>query len=432
MLGLLGFMFWQWCGRKSLENGGLAIAVPLLLWTGLQWNDQMQSSDFHFNYVIPSVLIMGCLIRFFKKASPGIVGWILICFLAVWHEGFTVVFGVFLGVQWLYERKRDFLIAICILIAGTLLQYSPGTHDLAVNSFGRPSLPISLVLSKGWVSLIAIAWWLLRRKSLEKREKRTIDRFAVGVIVSWIPALVWIFWLSSAQRAHWPNDVLAIALTLMLIRTYKPLTIKVPVKVVLLALYALWGASLVYWQYRVKVFTNYCLEELKTGKTVLLDRDDFLSEDIPFWLMDIPRIQYSTQHHWEHRSMPFTTSHGKNNTYIILPDSLYGKPFEEWPKVPGKNDMRFAGKNILVRKYDGTRWLDRPVTLQLGPANMSVTPLDLGLGLLIGNSIDKAEKSMTFRWADPFEYQGDTLEVVSLYNLPRTVYGRQVTALDTP
>ena len=434
MLALFAWSLWRWNGKNYLKNNWLAVAVPFLMWTGLQWNDQMQSSDFHFNYTIPSLLLIACLMVFGRHDSkPRWWGWLLLAFFSIWHECFTIALGVFLGVQWLFERRKTTFIAIVILIGGALFQFTGGSQERLSASAEAASLefyPWTYLVSKAWVSFLAFGLWLWRRRKIPKEKRMAIDRFALGLLASWIVALSIILALNAPQRSHWAEDVMSICLILLIVNTFKPLRVRVWIGALLLAFYAAWGASLIYWQCRVTEFTNYCINEIKQGKTAILDKDGFASENIPFWLMGIPKLQYGSFSSWAHTTFAYCNSDRKTETYVILPKESFDKPIYEWEKIPGNNNFYYASPYCFVKPHDGFDPMDKDITLTFGKPTIAATPLDRLINLIMHGNEQFSKLPLGYRHYYSTEVNGDSIDVIFLCSLPRSFQGRPIVSID--
>ena len=437
VLALLGWMFWRWCGRRSLRNNILAIAIPVLMWTGLQWGDQMQSADFQFNYILPSVMLTGCMMFFWKREKkPGIWGWLLLAVFSTWHECFTIIFGAFLFVQWLFQRDKRTFIAICILIAGALFQFSAGTKDrMAINLTEAENVlqffPFSYLIAKSWVTFVAIGLWLLRRRSVPQQVRRSLDHYGVGMIAVLLVSIAFIVILAAPQRAHWGADILAILFVLNILRTYRSVRLPMWLKILALVIYTAWGSSLIYWQLRVTRFTNYTIEQIKNGYVAIDDFDGISEEYIPFWLMDITRLQYTPFDSWEYYSLPCVVSENKSIGYIIRPQSLHGSSFENWPKYAGQNDMRIGGTRLITRLHDGKNFEEKQLRVTFGKPTIGTSPVNLLLGRIKGANNDSITSYMRVSVQNWIVVNGDTIDVLNLERQPRTTKGRPIIAIDT-
>ena len=434
LMAVLAWQLWRWYGKRCFNNQTLAVGIPILFWAGFQWYDQMQSTTFQMNYTFPSVLMMGCLFAFYKKNTPpGFWSWLLLVIFSVSHEGFVVCFATFLGVYWLYRRRRTTFIALIVLAVGLLWQLSKGTQDRIVfvsNGANLQYYSLTFFIATFWLSIFAVMLWLWCRKKMSKYARKQIDRFGICFLATWIPFAIMTLLLAPPQRAHWPNDLLALCFIVMIVKTQPLVKFKLWLKAFFVVLYSIWGITLVYWEYRVKVFTEDCVEQIKQNGVVVRDKSDFMKEKIPFWLMNMVKIQHNTFAEYEQRCIARGVTGGKVTTYIILPDSLYGKPFDEWPKIPGNNDMRFANRNMIVRKKDNQYIEDTFHTLSFGKATISTSPLDLALGYFRGCNINEGKLNIPLNKQSEFVYLGDTLECITFRTLPRSYSGREIVAID--
>lgn len=137
-LGIAFFIvaLWLCTGRVKLSDSRIAVLLPIMVWTGLQWENQMQSSDFQFNYTFSSILFLISLWCFFFSDRPvRWWGWTCLALCSLWHEGFAIVLGFFLGTQWLFKPGRKIFIALLILICGVAItNLSPGMQLRSENT----------------------------------------------------------------------------------------------------------------------------------------------------------------------------------------------------------------------------------------------------------------------------------------------------------
>lgn len=438
-IGCIALLLLRFGGRyaKSLTNPWLVIAVPLLMWTGLQWNDQLQSADFQFNYTLTSVMMLGLLLLLERPSHKlGPWGWVLLVVFALWHEGFCIIFGVFLGVQWLFTRRKILLPVIGALIIGVAVVclLSPGsTHRMATTEI--PMLeyyPFTLAISRMWPAFFAVAWWLIRRRKLDKERRRELDRWGWGIIVSIVVAFAVLIVICAPQRSHWPVELLSICLIIKIISTYslRP-GIKPWIAVPLLALYALWGYSLVKWQIRVTNFAKKTYTEVAAGKRVFADTDGVLSERRPFWLMDMTRPQYGPFNCFEHYTIGAHAAKDRNACYVAVPPALEGTSFDSWPKLDGNNDVRILAGQSLVRRHDGHNPETERWYLTFGDPTISTSPLDRFISLIRGSGKTFTANMMVSDFKT-IVYQNDTIDILFFQGLQRTAFGRELIAVDVP
>lgn len=433
MLAVFAFMLWQWCGAVPNRNNAVSLAVPILLWTGFPWENLFQSSDYHFNYVAPAILMILCLRVFLKQdEKPKLGAWMLLAVFSLWHEGYSICLGFFLAVQWIFNRQHKLLFAIIILIAGTFLQLSPGLLARAetYSSFSSiRNISWTLMATGAWTSVTALVWWMFRRRKVNSLVKRKMDIFALGIVGAWIPFFVLSVFYAAPLHARWPIDLLAVLFILSILGTYRSVSLYCWLKSLFIVLYAMWGACLIYWQCRVTAFTNYCFEYLKTNDTVAVpDPSDFANVRIPFWLMELTMPQYGAFNSWDHQDIGMCGTDMKWHTYIALPDSLQSKPFSEWPEVSGDNDLRFAGGQLPVRRHDGTKLIGKGLVVEFGRPSIASSPVGLVSSFLqSGESTRQVLLPVLFQ--EKFVYMGDTLETIHFNRLPRIFKGRDILSI---
>lgn len=419
---------------RSLSNPWLVIAVPILLWTGFIWYNQFQSADFQFNYTIPSVMMLGLLMLFGNpERKPGPWGWALLCVFAPWHECFTIFFGVYLGVQWLFDRRRNTLIAIAILIVGVILTMSPGSVGRAdrLDAIDVMYYPYTMALSSMWPALVALIWWAIRRRKLSPDARRSLDRMAAGLGAMIATAFVMLRSLGAPQRSHWAVELIGMVMIIKIIAGYnqprhKMLWLTLP----LLALYMAWGVSLINYQISTRDFSRYSIEQLRaTDDDVIVDRDGFLERPMPFWLMNMTCPQYTQYERMGHNPLACEAKSQEYKSYIALPPDLYGKPFDAWPKVPGANDFRYASGGLLVRRHDSSNLKQQIITLTYGEPTLNTSPLDDAIAVVLGRA-HKQQFDLRIAEQTAIAYRGDSLEVLMFETPPRTAQGRRIIAAD--
>lgn len=433
LMGVFALLLWFWAGRRSLDNALVSMVIPIMMWMGFPWNVNMQSADFQFNYNIPAVLLMGSLILFFNpRKKLNAWAWVLLFVFGAWHECFTIAFGFFIAIQWLYTRRRVYFYALLVLIVGFLVQFGPGsqTRTGIYNSFTSLSaISLTQIVFQGWISWVGFVWWLVRRNNIGPTRRRALDRFAFGLMAAWFAFILMKIFVAAPERAEWGVDTLAIAFVLLIMRTYRPLAIPEWVKVGLIFIYALWGTSLVAREIRVRRFSEYCYRQMENGIMTIRDKEGVADEPLPFWLMEIPKPQYGSFRAYDHNDIAFCATEREWATYMVLPDSLYGKPFKAFPKVPGDNDLRFATSNLFVRKKDGLDLKNTYPRVYFGDATIETSPLDRLLGLIRGKETAQSTRIHVLFQYD-MVYEGDTLQTIMFEPLPRTYRGRHVTRID--
>ena len=434
MLGGLILLLWKWCGKNVCRNNLIAFLIPFLIWGGLQWDSFMQSSAFVFNYVGGSLLLMACLFLFYEKEkSKGEWRWLVLILFSAWHEGFTVVLGFFFLAQLFLRKDRISFIVLCFLFLGSLFLYSPGAQNRAFNASTILSnlrfYPWSLLILQSWTSVLAIIWWILRRNRIPEENRKKLDNFGIGFLTAWIGAFCLIIFVNAPQRAHWPNDILAICLILRIAATYKNIKPAIWIKVFLITIYVLWGASLIYCQRQISRFTETCVTSLKKGETIIVDERDVLNEKIPFWLGDMVNPQYNSFDIYPYLFMPYVLTENKHRGYIVLPSDKDYQQLTDLEKVPGNNDMYFAGENVLVRKYDG-RDMERSYKVTFDKQPFIASPSGYFMSIFKYGTQDTVSYDLSVVYQARFIARKDTLETLIFENLPKTLKHRKILSID--
>lgn len=352
-LASLYLLLIRWIRPGRITNNLAVLISPVALWYGLPWNVFMQSSDYQFNYILPSVLMVACIILFYRERCIKWWAWLLLFFFSLWHEGFTVVFGAFTATFYLLTREKKYLYMLFVLMAGFLLQMTPGTVERILytseNAAGKENEFVSGIREL-WPSVTALVLWLFLRKKQNPENRKFTDVFIVALLVSWLAVLVIIIATNAPQRAHWPNNLLALCLIFFLLGKYKLKNIRPVIASVVIAVCVAWSASLVYYQHRSKEITDYSVDQIMNGETVFKDKYGVGNLEIPFWLKHIVSIPYGTFRFFESYILADISSNVRNHGFIMPPDSLLGKPVEEWPKMPGNNNFYYIEPSIVVGK----------------------------------------------------------------------------------
>ena len=128
--------------------------------------------------------------------------------------------------------------------------------------------------------------------------------------------------------------------------------------------------------------------------------------------------------------MAHVTTRGATDAYLILPSSVYGRDFDEWPRVDGDNDFRMACNNMLVRKYSEEKLLDKRFNLTFGKAGVAASPVDLLLSKIKYGATDTITVGMRVVFTPLIVTENDTLQIINFEKLPRTAVGRPIIAVN--
>lgn len=431
MMGLLAVLLFNVAGlRRTLRSAWLAMGIAVVYWMGLQWDESMQSADFQFNYTWPSVMMVYLMLVFCARRFPvRWYTWVVLGFFAFWHESFTIILGCFLGAQWLMDRRKEYIIVIGILIVGTLYQISPGSlyrmstqHPVEVRYY-----PFTRMVWRMWPAFVAVAWWLWRRRQLDGDTRRMLDRTGLGVLAAMFAGIALTMGLGVAERTHWPTEIAGIYALILIASTYS-LKWHVPVwaRIVFLVLYAGWGASLAWWQAQTSAFNKSVHFQLvENANGVAVDRDDFVKRVPPFWLMNMTTPMYGYHNKFPHVMMGMSAGHGFSH-YILLSPENEGKPFSQWPAVPGHSGIRMPSPGQLATTQPvrpGHYWLE----VTYGDANIGVSPMDWVAAKLTGEPVKTRE---TVSWVAELPYMGDTVYTLYTAFPPKRAQHRRILEIE--
>lgn len=431
MCGLLLVMLLNLGGARWRERPWLVTAAVFMLWTVPLWSDQMQSACFQFNYTWGCALMAAALHAIRPGHRMRWWDWATVLVFGLWHETTTGLTVTFLSVRWLYDRRDRRLAAVLVLLTlCTVCQLSPGTvgraHSLNTTlSFGDyPKLP--LVTSK-WLVAVALLLWIWRRRRVTAPARRSLDCMGWGMTAALTVGLAVVMVLSAPPRSLWAVDIIAIAFVLRLLATFKPHGIPWWCAAGLLALYTCWGCSLVKWEALNKGRCAFVAERLQGDTNIIFTDQPLLdNRDIPWWLMGMVHSPYDMSNAWATECEAQGVSDRRFKCYMILPRSLQGKPFGQWPAVPGNTGMRGVGQTFVSRDSiaPGTRYF-----LTVGEPTIAMSPLNRAMAAC-SRGLDRASLSLKCTRSLPVTFQGDTLWLNFFETQPRTVYGRRLLSLD--
>ena len=411
------FLLWKWAGSR-LSSRLLAVVLPVLFWGGLPWHQHFQSSDFHFNYIIPSIMMVALLLIFRGSNRPKWWAWVLAFVFGAWHEGFTLVFGAFILCRALFMRQSKYYYLLLVLVLGFLVQLSPGTLNRIAESleWNENNRDTNLVFSyiELWTSIVALYLWIVTRRKVSSKERNNMDSFGVGLIFSWMVSLIIILTLHAPQRAHWPNSLLSILFILLALRHYKNFYLSKWFATTFIVLYGLFGTSLVYCQHRVKLITHYCIDSIKEGDTFFEDRYDYSNFKVPFWLKRFMAVPYGMFYPEEQTWLGNFATNDSLPTFILLPKELKNVSFDNWPRINGNTDFKYIAPSTLVRRKDGENFKDRTFILTFGEPNLSSSLSRLFKYIFL---IDSQPKNVPLKIYKTWEFTHgpDTLEFIYFY-----------------
>ncbi|MCC8037504.1 MAG: DUF6056 family protein [Bacteroidales bacterium] len=380
-------LVWAIGGRKGLCNLLSQTALFLTQWFWLPWGDNMQSVDFLINYAPPSILSLVYMRLYFYRIAGLTKGqmWILglTAFLAGWwHEGFAVILLI-LSLIPLISRKnrRRRLTIFLVLFVGFLPTWGPGT--LWRMSYEGPDgewldllqYSITRIIYGAWplfaVSVVALymGWrkgWVWTRDELVR-----LWPWIAGAVLSWGTGVS----MFAFERVAWPMYLFTlVAIGAML---WRGVTIRrgwawwVTTAVTCL-LSAAFMAGLISLQWRYSQEQRKMVAPLATGEKLALVAELPLVDMAPWWTAWIPH-RYSNELFLtsvQHQLTSYYRPDLDGKVILTIPKCLEGLPFDQWPKIPGDNDLRGIWPLMVGTENEPYNW-----TLTFGERTPGWSPI---------------------------------------------------------
>lgn len=421
----LYLLFMNWANRVNLKNNLIALIMPVLFWFGLPWSHHFESSDFHFNYILPTVMMLGAMMLLLRRRKPGLWTWLLLFVFAAWHEGFTIVFASFVLGLYIFHREKKFIWALVVLACGFLVQMTPGTvariAEGLSDNLGKHYAGFSFI--ELWPSVLALVLWPLLRQKYNSAKRRLIDAFGFGFVLSWIAMIVIIALILPEQRAHWPNNVLAVCFILLLLRRYGKSHVSLWIKVAFSAIYLAWGTSLLYYQLRVRQVVEYATTQLEISKPVMEDGAGYAGLNIPFWVSRFCYVPYGSFCFLEQVCVSGLSTPHDFYAYVMLPPEKYGRDIREFAKIPGNNDYYYVYPSAIVRPATDHNYEELRYEIKFGEPTIS-TPLTDIVNSVFGKR--PYTETLDVQAIVRIPYLNDSIDVLMFHGDLRGAEGREI------
>lgn len=346
------FLLFNWAKNLRLRNTLISLLMPIFIWLGFPWEQQFQSSDFMFNYMLPSLLMLGVMILFLRDKKPSTWSWILLAIFALWHEGFTSVLAAFTFVFYVSYREKKYLWMLAVLILGFIAQMTPGILERINGEFNSSNYEFKIFsFWELWTSVVAILLWAILRKNFNKKERKFIDTYGLGFLLGWIIMFIILVCVKPSQRAHWPINILAICFILRLLGSIKRKRVSISMLILYLAIYSVWGTSLIFYQIKVRNIAYNFIQHIEDGNMTFEDDADYSELIIPFYITRFLRVPYGYLNYSQNSMLSYysTNIHKARNSIVVLPKEYYDKKIDEWPVVPGNTQLRYIYPATLLR-----------------------------------------------------------------------------------
>lgn len=445
---LMAVLLFLLIGINDINRKTTLLAV-ILFWAAFPWYDHFQSIAFQLNYIPPSIL--ACLIitrlgrrsALFTAALCFITGW--------WHEEFGIAVGAYILVDAVISR-RDRRTACGLLAAtalGVALAMAGGLASriidaLTTGGYVRQPLGTVRFLSQLWPLWLAIALFviaLLRRRADRKYLSIAVPSLAAAIAVACLVPFHGV-----VDRGLWPCHlfaVIAILATVDLLAPKRPSRIEQAIACIFALLYIAWLTALVTEQRRITTeqqVLSAAAGQAAADSTDIIFADITRPADQSTLLLGIPTnatfFEYDGNRFF-HRAHDRSTYH----MLAILPAECCGKDFDEWPRIPGRNDLRGCWPVLISRTPYSTPddWKSsRPLHLSLGAPTAAAGLIERILGpRLYPDGFDVPVYTFTLRPSKNHsataacDSADSTLYLLYPTDLPTSVRHRHITAVDT-
>lgn len=332
------------------------VAMVMLFGGALPWYNMLQSLAFRANYVIPSATFVAMLLLLNREQwkRGALAALMLLAFLTAWlHESFGIAAGAYVLVLWLMSLKQPqakviFFCGVSIaagfainLLCGTLSRasYIPnywGYMMYAIHFHWR------IIVTQQWPEALALLFAGIVWFKYPRERKQTLRRW-LPMFIAMLPAIVMAICLDFQDRIFWANHLMSIIIIstcLDRLLADHRLRLQSAIALIFSLGYIWWLTELVVWEQRIAAeMQNY--ERLAGGKKAMKSYVLFApftpSDSIPGYLNDI--VLSPMEDRWG--ALAFTKYFSADSCLtLVLPDTLAGKPFEQWPAIPGNNDFR--------------------------------------------------------------------------------------------
>lgn len=353
------------CGLKKMRSVPCLMSAVVLLWCAFPWYNTMQSTDFQFNYSLPSAMwlaYMYLLPKYRTMSRQGSVLFALYAFISgLMHETFTCVMIAYTFIVWLQNGLRSrrtiaLLVLLCVSVVwGFLWSNSIRTGMFlghrAYSGFWMPLTQLASQLWPLWLALVLLATACLRLRNsrILLESLPYLCGCAVGIAIVCI--------LGVLDRGLFPVHLLACVLCLKSIALLSAPEgrstryIWIGAGAVFSILYALWLVKLVETQLETS-------REIETLDTMLKASGRNVPDyaymnmscpwDYPPYLMDITSNQLKVT---DNDNFHLASFHAKSRKWVaILPPEFEGMEYDKLPEIPGNNSLRGVWPVMLSNK----------------------------------------------------------------------------------
>ena len=417
----------------------------LLLWCAFPLYNNFQALDFQLNYVPATIL--ACLVVMMARGYGSVAAAAAVSLLAgLWHEGFACVLLAFLAFMFLCERRlRPRLVAMAVALAVSLvLAILGGTGVRLTDTVESDITPIKYLISVYiitlwplWTAIFLTALTAIayhrRRIAAAPLWKRMVPLFAAALCGVAMSAV-----LAGKARYFWPAYLFSILIILdniyimcCLVRPLLSGRVDMVLACAVSVVYAAWLSLLGVEQYRSGRLQRLAAE---TAVTALTGDDDVLFVDVvrpeqtcPL-LMDMTSFSAILEYH---SNFMFAARYGgRGRNFLVLPAEYAGKPFDEFPSVSADGNVRGIWPVYAVRKMPEDASPKRvELNLEVGPVTGPRNALETLMSRLSGLGDNDSRIIQNFASPMPACYRGDSITLLFMADMPRSLAGRDIKSI---
>lgn len=379
-----------------------------------------------------------------KRIATGMA----VLFTIWFHEGFApALAAVIIITAW---RRKDIRGHLWPVIAGfavaALLTAISGTMGRTMGKTNNPVwyfiYMLTQLVSQLWPLWLSIAMLVFCRLRMDRARFRELWLAASPYLAGTVCTVILALLVREANRVLWAGLLCSVITVLLcfsaMAKGKRPSRGAIVAACAGMAVYAIWLGGLVYWQHRLEKEQR---QVFAAAKASAAGSDDVIYADIsfdrqPFWLMGIASNDIFTQDFFvsnisNHYRM-------KNEHPAIMPAALNGIPYEEWPEIPGDNDLRGAWPYVVGdvtgepgNNLNGYDVLATEVCITVGEPYESFTPINRFYNFVKRKLGFDADHYNVKLYGLPTTINGEKKLVYYREPMPRGIILREVVRIDT-
>lgn len=431
------------CRRRL--TAASAWTAALCLWIVFPWCDNMQSTAYQANYVLPSLMICGLIPMTDDYDSAGrrkcilTAAYAFIC--GCMHEGFSMILIVYMLTRLIFRQNRlswKYFVLVAAVAAGTGATLLGGIfirmrQQTAIFDYSQLAGHISRIIMSMWplaMAIILVIALKICRKTPWQLIGRRYGALTAGALAgAAMPVALMLF-----DRVYWPMYLMcaliiigAVSELVQGLKINKALSIGA--FAIFTALYAAWTVRLCAYESamaREWQAETACLETAvkKNAPTPgVIPLDVLRNDGIPWWLMGLVRQPLEKHDSADRLGWYYGCGAG-----TILPaDSSYARlPLEQWPAIPGGTGIRGRWPFIASADSSLTHYI-----FVFGAPDANMPPADRLLSRFSGAG-DTVEHKLIW-WAKPvLNSNGEEFYRIYIDDMPRTLRHRPLLSIRKP